>query len=80
VVAHASLRGTAARSLARPLASADLSSSCAMRRDDPATLARNAEGLGIAHIPGMGDALTGGIVLALSGAARVLVFWWHLWH
>jgi hypothetical protein len=28
----------------------------------------------------MGDALTDAIVLALSGAATVLVFWWHLWH
>jgi len=28
----------------------------------------------------MGDGLTDAIVLALSGAATVLVFWWHLWH
>jgi hypothetical protein len=51
-----------------------------VRRDVPATLARNALGPAITHLSGMGDALTGGIVLALSGAATVLLFWWHLWH
>jgi hypothetical protein len=51
-----------------------------VRRDDPATLERNALSPAITHLSGMGDALTGGIVLALSGAATVLVFWWHLWH
>ena len=33
-------------------------------------------GLRISRV--MGDALTDAIVLALSGAATVLVFWWHL--